>query len=664
MENNPSKNIRDDLILFKNETLRDIKEQEKILIEKYRNLEFTIIEKIENFDKKFLKFTNKMIEISSFIDSLKDVKNNINVLMQHKSKTENSLIDLDIKLRSSNRDNLNSFNNIYTILKDSVIYPGIIGSSTKFKTFHDFIDYILAHIAYVKQFKETITKEVNNNKSYQDNHNEKIRNQIEVIIEKTNVLISNEIASSEDRIHSILKLHEEKMQNMRIEHSKNYNNVKKDMEESDNMLKEEINEKNKDLFTKYNELNEKNNQYNNEIKSLKEKYTNLNETITEMNYKIENGELLQLNNQIDINDRRKNKENERGLSYRNFSANDQNFRVTRLMRNERGYKNDNKNYNQIQSIKNIINNKTIESYYNESKDEYDYNKILNFWGKSQSFRRFPLYNKDNNMMIENKKYFNMITNNNVNRSNYYNSYSNINTIKNNKELDNSYKLKTSINLSDKGTYVNLNSNHKFKRTKQLKNISLNIEGNKEDLIIKNINIKNALKNSPSILNNKKTSKKNNNYSGYPRIITNQGERIIVSSHPVYHRDKFTHNINPNIFFTYKNKKFYNNNEKGNYMKSSNNIIKNINKKNNKEKNIDNKNNDKDTINDIDDNDNEDLYNTNSIFKTLLNPKNTNKEKKKVINNGRNNSYQNYKKNKDYIVLTYNDNTKKKTLKLK
>ncbi len=158
MEDNLYKNIRDDLILFKNETLRDIKEQEKILIEKYRNLEFTIIEKIENFDNKFLKFTNKMIEISSFIDSLKDVKNSINVLMQYKSKSENSLIDLDIKLKCLDKDCHDSLYNISNILKESVIYPGIIGSTSKFKTFHHFIDFVLNHISNINQFKHRIIK--------------------------------------------------------------------------------------------------------------------------------------------------------------------------------------------------------------------------------------------------------------------------------------------------------------------------------------------------------------------------------------------------------------------------------------------------------------------------------------------------------------------------
>ena len=38
------------------------------------------------------------------------------------------------------------FNNVYridNILKETVIYPGVIGGISKFRTFHDFMDYVI-----------------------------------------------------------------------------------------------------------------------------------------------------------------------------------------------------------------------------------------------------------------------------------------------------------------------------------------------------------------------------------------------------------------------------------------------------------------------------------------------------------------------------------------
>ena len=240
MNENMSKIIRDDLILFKNETLRDIKETEKILIEKYRDIEFTILEKIDSFDKQFIKFSQKMIEITAFIDSLKDVKNNLNILIAHKTKSENSIIDLDIKLKSFIKDSNKSFFNINNILKDSVIYPGIIGGSSKFKKFHDLIDFTLSNIAQYKIFKEKISKDVNNNRINLDNNIEKLSTQIRVILDKNDSLVTNEIALSEKKILSILKSYEEKLLNIKNENEIHNSNLKNEINQLINYCKEQF----------------------------------------------------------------------------------------------------------------------------------------------------------------------------------------------------------------------------------------------------------------------------------------------------------------------------------------------------------------------------------------------------------------------------------------
>ena len=122
-----------------------------------------------------MKISQKIEEIISFIDSLKDIKNNVNLLLAYKSKSENSLIDLGIKLKSLDKDFNKSIFSINNILKDSVIYPGIIGGSSKFKTFHDIIDYTLANISYSNSFKDKIIKEVNHNKINSEINIEKLK---------------------------------------------------------------------------------------------------------------------------------------------------------------------------------------------------------------------------------------------------------------------------------------------------------------------------------------------------------------------------------------------------------------------------------------------------------------------------------------------------------
>ena len=672
MDESLSKNIRDDLILFKNETLRDLKDAEKLLLEKYGNLEFTIIEKIENFNKQFQKFNQKINEVSTFIDNLKEVQNNINILMVFKSKSENSLIDLRIKLKNLEKDSLNSFFNIGNVLKNSVIYPGVIGGSSKFKTFHELIDYTLSNISQYNQFKDKITKEVNNNKNNLDNKIDSLRNHVEIYLDKTQTLVTNEINSSEEKIQSLLKLYDEKMQNIKSENGKNDMIIKKQIEELIINFKEqisEIKEKKKDLFLKYNDLNEKNNQNNNEINNLRENYYKLSNIILDINDQIENinsiNNLNNINNEIEIDNRdnRVNNKNKKRDSFskslfRILSANNYDLKKSKHKKIERSYR-DNINIDKFQNLRNKGNYKTIETNKNNNNENEENNKASNFWGKSQSYKRFSLFKKNENIFKSKSKKDN-ININNISEPDYVKSQKNI-IIINKKENDDSFKLKTNNNVSDKSTYVNLNSNNNnFLKTNQFKNISLNLDGSDEMYIKENNNKKNTkmkkniLQNNSNInininTNEMKKTKKNKYISGFPRIITNQGERIIISSHPVYHRHKFTNNFNPNIFLTFKN------NHNNILQKKGNNINSNI----NKNVNI-NINDTKNQRKDSDENSYFDLYNnnvfitsnnddsfSNNFFKTLSSPNKIKSKNKKEYNfiKERNNSEQNYKKNK-------------------
>ena len=656
-----SKNIRDDLILFKNETLRDIKQTEKLMLEKYGNIEFSIIEKIENFNKQFVKFSQKIKEITSFFDNLKDAQNKVGILMDFKTKSENSIIDLGIKIKSLEKDNNNSFFNISNILKNSVIYPGIIGGLSKFKTFHDVIDYTLSNISQYKQFKDNITKEINNTTNSLDNKIESLRNQIAFHLDKTQALVNNEITSSEEKIQSILKIYDERIQNIRIENTKNDMNIKKEIEELFKNIRgqiEEINENKNDLFLKYNDLIEKSNQNNNDIMDLKEKYNKLSNYIKHINYPFE----LNIETERDNNKKKRDsfsrdniKKRRDSISkslFRILSANNNELAKSKNKRNERNIKEyikDNKNQDKFRNSINKSNYKIIETYSNNNNDEYKENNKTNFFWKSQSYKRFSLFKKSENIMNNNK----INNNNNINNisepdfsnfSNLYNNNNNNNNIINKKkDIDDSFKEKTISNVSDKSTYVNLFSKNNFMKTNFIKNFSLNLDEN-EAIFTENNNdthFKNIFSNNNNVnFNDLKKHKKHKYSSGFPRIITNQGERIIVCSHPVYHRNKFTNNINPNVLLTYKNNHKFILTKKEN--KESTNDKKNIINRNNQRNNTDNN-----KICDLKKNNifitrsNNDLYNNNNFFKSLSNPNKIEKQDKiKYNNKKRNISYKN------------------------
>lgn len=665
IDDNLAKTVRDDLLIFKNETLKEIKLSEKSLLEKYRNTEFSVAEKIQNFEKQIKQFNDKIIEILAFIDSIKDAKNSIDTLLAYKTKSENSIFDLDLKLKSLDKDCHDSIYNISNILKDSVIYPGIIGSAAKFKNFHDLVDYILSYIAKSKQFNEKIQKDVTTNRIRQDNNIEKIKASYDDIASKTKALIVNEIISIEEKNNSFFKLYDEKFQNIRVDNEK-YGISVKNTEQLVNNFKAQMhdieNTKN-ELLVKFNDINEKSKQHNKEITTIKEKYHSLANYIKNMKF------VKRENSQNDIkNDRNTDRENLLSILNNNdeISSSNKELIKIKLKKNESGLKayiSGKININQLQSLQNKNNYKSIESF-KKINNNYDQEENITPYA-SKKLKTTPVFKESDKLISE------RIENKSIKRNIIATEYNSSNNTKNSKQI---IDFKIHKNLAEKSSDTTLNSNQNVNRVKplsQLSNISLNVEGNKifnikpkED---KNPKFKNIIDNVKKILENSENKNnntingsnynfnlKNNNYPpGFPKIVTNQGERIIISSHPVFHRHKFIKNENQNLLMLNKTiQKLYSKENKTVPQKQQNNNYRPISRdkfldanklhiylKDNNNKTISNERNEAKSYN----------------HKNATTEKNKNNNKS-FDNNLKNNSYTNINENRYYdLMMNHNKN---------
>jgi len=665
IDDNLAKTVRDDLLIFKNETLKEIKLSEKSLLEKYRNTEFSVAEKIQNFEKQIKQFNDKIIEILAFIDSIKDAKNSIDTLLAYKTKSENSIFDLDLKLKSLDKDCHDSIYNISNILKDSVIYPGIIGSAAKFKNFHDLVDYILSYIAKSKQFNEKIQKDVTTNRIRQDNNIEKIKASYDDIASKTKALIVNEIISIEEKNNSFFKLYDEKFQNIRVDNEK-YGISVKNTEQLVNNFKAQMhdieNTKN-ELLVKFNDINEKSKQHNKEITTIKEKYHSLANYIKNMKF------VKRENSQNDIkNDRNTDRENLLSILNSNdeISSSNKELIKIKLKKNESGLKayiSGKININQLQSLQNKNNYKSIESF-KKINNNYEQEENITPYA-SKKLKTTPVFKESDKLISE------RIENKSIKRNIIATDYNSSNNTKNSKQI---IDFKIHKNLAEKSSDTTLNSNQNINRVKplsQLSNISLNVEGNKifnikpkED---KNPKFKNIIDNVKKILENSENKNnntingsnynfnlKNNNYPpGFPKIVTNQGERIIISSHPVFHRHKFIKNENQNLLMLNKTiQKLYSKENKTVPQKQQNNNYRPISRdkfldanklhiylKDNNNKTISNERNEAKSYN----------------HKNATTEKNKNNNKS-FDNNLKNNSYTNINENRYYdLMMNHNKN---------
>ena len=211
------------------------------------------------------------------------------------------------------------------------------------------------------------------------------------------------------------------------------------------------------------------------------------------------------------------------------------------------------NYNSIQNIERKSRNKIVKEINNlkVDKEAQIENKIIK---------------KENNIKIEKSKAkkvkFLQIKN--------FNSNSKENLIKNynktegnlNNENDINYLITNYNEKNNKNIFYRKNNSYKSPKQKNffvsnsLQKITISLEGSKkleinpkskentkaQKEIIQNVNtiINNNFNNKNSNLIQNKT------FNGFPKIITNNGERVIFSSHPVYNSKKFTNYINPNV----------------------------------------------------------------------------------------------------------------------
>ena len=161
-------NIKNDIILFKDETLKSLRNIENQLLEKIKLKEIETNSKIADFDSKLDKFQE--INKRMYESILKQQINleNIKNLYEFKSKIEARMVSIDVKLSNYISDLINIRNKYDKLFSDNLTVPGIIGTSCKYKTISQHINDNINIIEEIKDEKELIKKEVDELKTRND----------------------------------------------------------------------------------------------------------------------------------------------------------------------------------------------------------------------------------------------------------------------------------------------------------------------------------------------------------------------------------------------------------------------------------------------------------------------------------------------------------------
>ena len=240
---------KNDLMQFKEETLRDFKQIQKRITERYENIDIEMRERLEAYEKRITTYENKIMELSNLINTDKTIREKVDNLMEFKEKTDDHLLTEKIRLDNFRNDLKSNVERIDKILTDSVIYPGIIGGISKYKTFHDLIDYLLTQTSQTLTFREKSILDFKSYKTKLENIISSFNNQINNLLNTTSEFTKTCVQEAEERMKSIYNIFDDRLQDARIENA----NYAIGLEKATEVLKKEL----ENLYVVKNELYEK-----------------------------------------------------------------------------------------------------------------------------------------------------------------------------------------------------------------------------------------------------------------------------------------------------------------------------------------------------------------------------------------------------------------------
>ena len=274
-------NIKMDMIRFKDDILKDIRSVQTSLDNKYLKADEFLKERINQFELKINSFEKKISELSNLIITDKTIREKVDSLNQFKEEMKDAMFKRRAKFNDFETQVNNDISRINNYLSSTVIYPSLIGKAAKFKTFHEFMDYVVQEIAQLVIFKEKsgldltpfkrkIDTTLDEFKILMKNFNTK---------EVTNTLINQ----AEERMKSLVKIYDDRLQDTRIENSHYSFGMLKKAEEMEKKL--EILQKMQKNLKKMSEKHQNEafvNDICNEISSIKHKINKINEIIKEL----------------------------------------------------------------------------------------------------------------------------------------------------------------------------------------------------------------------------------------------------------------------------------------------------------------------------------------------------------------------------------------------
>ena len=525
-------NIKNDILHFKDEILKDLKIMQKKISEKFEKSNDLLNDKIQSYEQKINLYNDKIVEISNLVITDKGLKEKIDKLSQSKLDLKDHILTNEIRLSNLEKEFQERVDKIEYILSDTVIYSSVIGPKGKFKTFHELIDHILFQLNQNISYREKNALDVTSYKKKLDTITQSLKIQLDNIIRSTNEYTTKSCNECEERIKSILPIYDDKIKDLRVENLNYIKNLEQFYKELKEDFKRLVNMKN-NLYNRFSSevfnIKKDNIQvvrlfgnYKKEFNLMKDRLTKLGDFIKDIRFRINVGqeikrmEFFNMANKIDFTKKQTVEDNNSPSAIRKYINGEINadqlasFNSRRLTKANIGQFGNFSNLNNKMNLdNNDLNNEDamneINNYLIKNKNYLDLDiNSYNNYNKTNSrnkteFKNEPLKRKSVNYIMNNFSFKNLNFDKNQNTFNKnYNSEEikdlNLNSINNVKRIASSGEIK------GRKRYQSVFSNE---------NINIKIQNNSNNNLM-NLDIEDS-KNSFEDINNK--NNKNINYDG-------------------------------------------------------------------------------------------------------------------------------------------------------
>ena len=325
------KQIKSDILMFKNEILKDIKSLSRNLTDKYEATNDIVTQKLESYELKLNSYNQKIIQLSNEIVTDKALKEKINKLIEEKETIKNNICSNDICIKNLEKNFYKDVTNIHNILNETVIYPNVVGPMGKFKSYHSFIDYIIQQLAITSKYRDKNTLDLTQYKNKLETLIQSFKIQLENLLTNANQFTTKSVNECEERMKKLMLIYDDRLTDTRVENAnyavgleKNCEDLKKELKIIEN-LKEDIYTKIENEFNLIKSDNEKVYEkfvgYKKEFQFFKDKLSQMSEWIKDVRFRanvgqeIKRKEFFNMANQIDFSKRYGKFKNEGGLQY-------------------------------------------------------------------------------------------------------------------------------------------------------------------------------------------------------------------------------------------------------------------------------------------------------------------------------------------------------------